>query len=33
MLLIELILIKTRDLLDKGLWDGVVDTVGGKILS
>ena len=21
------------DLLDKGLWDGVVDTVGGKILA
>jgi alcohol dehydrogenase/acrylyl-CoA reductase (NADPH) len=26
-------LTKTQDLIDKGLWDGVVDTVGGKILA
>ena len=24
---------KILDLIDKGLWDGVVDTVGGKILA
>ena len=33
MLLIELILNKDPRPIDKGLWDGVVDTVGGKILA
>ena len=26
-------MIKIQELIDKGLWDGVVDTVGGKILA